>query len=433
MAATGAVYLSTVPYYTDIETREILATEVDIRDEEGSILDILEMTGRYKSSKNKEFFNYTNDWLYEKATVDDLDGVTVAAGATGVVTLSAGSTLPRVTEVLMTKNGKLGLVQSIAGQDVTVYAIDELVLVDAEDVFFPTNAKAEGTGSTYMRTGDMTKRSNQLQFFSTKVGTTDLALGSRLEVNWDGADYFFRREQHNAFIKHRADVAYAFITGKKATAEDVDGNDVLLTRGLNSYIVDYGGIDQTAQNASATNFQLDMADFKTMSRAMDQSRCPKEYWLWAGGDFNASVDDLFVEELKAGGLSYNSFGKGNAKQKAVDLGVNSFTKYGRTYHKSQLPSFDHPNVTVQAGYPTFGYFLPTDKVKGNQGAMLDRISGKYLDLTNSLDGRYREKELGGLATVPTDDRDILEYVYTSIEGLEIVGTEHFTKMTLAAA
>jgi hypothetical protein len=433
MPATGSVYLSTVPYYTnDLETREILKTEIDFADEEGTILDILEMTGRYKSSKNKEFFNYTNTLSYEKAIVEAAGGGTITAAATGVITFTAGSTKPRVTEIMMTSTGALGLVQAVSGNAVTIYAIDEIVLAATDEVTFPSNAKAEGTGAEFMRIAGMTKRSNQLQFFNTKTGTSDLALGSRVEVNWDGKDYYFQKQQHDAFIKHRADVAYAFITGKKATAANAAGDDVFLTRGLNSYVVDYGGIDYTAANAAANAHNIDLVDFRVNSRALDQVRAPKEYWLWAGGDFNASVDDLFVEELSGGAINYNSFGKGDAKKKAIDLGVQSFTKYGRSYHKTQLPAFDHPNVTVDAGYPSFGYFIPTNKVKGTGGESLDRICGRYLDMPKSIDGRYREKELGGLAATPTDERDVLEYVYTSIEGLEIIGVEHFAKITLAA-
>jgi len=48
--------LSTIPFYTDIQKREILSKYIDVHDEFTGIVDLLEMMGQYTATDNKEFF-----------------------------------------------------------------------------------------------------------------------------------------------------------------------------------------------------------------------------------------------------------------------------------------------------------------------------------------------------------------------------------------
>jgi len=52
---------------------------------------------------------------------------------------------------------------------------------------------------------------------------------------------------------------------------------------------------------------------------------------------------------------------------------------------------------------------------------------RYLEMADGVNSRFREKMLGGLAPIPTSDTDTLDIVYTSIEGLQVAGAEHFVK------
>jgi hypothetical protein len=55
---------------------------------------------------------------------------------------------------------------------------------------------------------------------------------------------------------------------------------------------------------------------------------------------------------------------------------------------------------------------------------------RYLEMPDGVNSRFREKMLGGLAPTPTSDTDTLDIVYSSIEGLETVGNEHFIKYSV---
>ena len=48
-----------------------------------------------------------------------------------------------------------------------------------------------------------------------------------------------------------------------------------------------------------------------------------------------------------------------------------------------------------------------------------------------FDAKYRELLLGGLAPTPTSSESVLEIVYESRQGLEVLGSEHFAQITLA--
>jgi hypothetical protein len=52
---------------------------------------------------------------------------------------------------------------------------------------------------------------------------------------------------------------------------------------------------------------------------------------------------------------------------------------------------------------------------------------RYLEMANGVNSIYNEKILGGLAPIPTSDTDTLDIVYSSIQGVETVGNEHFVR------
>jgi len=233
-------------------------------------------------------------------------------------------------------------------------------------------------------------------------------------------------------MKHRAKIGNAFLMGKKVIAADAAGGAVPMTRGLNSYVVDYGVTTTASSGTGVVN--MDKADWRAFSRALDAAKSPDEGHLWVGGDMSASIDDVFDGLLASGGVKYDAFGKGSSKAKAVDMGIQSFTIYDRTYHKKKLAAFENSGTTSAAGsvYPDVAYFVPSGQVGTMDGSSANRIQGRYLNLPNGLSGRYHEIETGGLAETPTDRTSVLGYSHKSWEGLDITGPEHFGRFKLSA-
>jgi hypothetical protein len=272
-----------------------------------------------------------------------------------------------------------------------------------------SNAYAEGTGSNQMRKSDLIKRSNKLQIFKTKTSITDIAYGSKIEVEFKGKPYYFLKQQHDAYLKHRMDILYAILFGRESAGlTDAAGNAINTTRGLRDTIVNAGGIS----SATATGNTVTLADLSALSRLMDANRCPSEYLLWAGADFDNSFDSTITAatQFVNGAINYASFG--GKKDVAIALGVNSISAFGRTFHKKRLNALSHPQITSVGGATVFSkeaYLVPAGKIKVEQGGgQVDRMMMRYLEMPDGVNSRFREKMLGGLAPTPTSDTDTLE-------------------------
>lgn len=431
-------FLSSVSFTNTLEQREILKSVLDIYDEEASMLDVMDWTGKAKASAQTEFFTVSNNFLYATATVKTLTTAGAAGASASIVFTGATSVKPVVGELVLFPNGIVGYVSALDSATdftATVKPVNSADIIPAvavaQKIPFFSNAYAEGTASNQMRKSDLIKRSNKLQIFKTKTSITDIAYGSKIEVEFKGKPYYFLKQQHDAYLKHRMDIGYAILFGREsASLTDASGNPINTTRGLRDTIVNAGGI--TSNVASAGTVAL--TDLSALSRLMDANRCPSEYLLWAGADFDNGFDTTITAATQFinGSINYASFG--GKQEVAIALGVNSIHAYGRTFHKKRLSALSHPQITSIGGATVFSkeaYLVPAGKIKVEQGGgQVDRMQIRYLEMADGINSRFREKMLGGLAPTPTNDTDTLDIVYTSIEGLETVGNEHFVKYSI---
>jgi hypothetical protein len=432
-------FLSTVSFTNTLEQREILKSVLDIYDEEASMLDLLDWTGKSKASAQTEYFTVQNNFLYATATVKTPGTSAGSAGASVDITcVGATSVKPVVGELMLFANGVVGYVSAVSSATDFVITVKPVNSADAipaaatgAKLSFMSNAYAEGTASNQMRKSDLIKRSNKLQIFKTKTSITDIAYGSKIEVEFKGKPYYFLKQQHDAYLKHRMDILYSVLFGRESAGlTDAAGNAINTTRGLRDTIINAGGITSN----TATGGTIALTDLQALSRLMDANRCPSEYLLWAGADFDNQFDTnvTAATQFINGAVNYASFG-GN-KDVALSLGVNSLYAYGRTFHKKRLNALSHPQITSTAtnvNYTKEAYLVPAGKLKVEQGGgQVDRMQVRYLEMPDGINSRFREKMLGGLAPTPTSDTDTLDIVYTSIEGLETVGNEHFVKYSI---
>jgi hypothetical protein len=432
-------FLSTVSFTNTLEQREILKDVLDIYDEEASMLDVLDWTNRSKASAQTEYFTVQNNFLYAMATVKTPGTSAGAAGASVDITIVGSTSVkPVVGELILFANGVVGYVSAASSATDSVLTIKPVNSADAipaaatgAKLSFFSNAYAEGTGSNQMRKSDLVKRSNKLQIFKTKTSITDIAYGSKIEVEFKGKPYYFLKQQHDAYLKHRMDILYTVLFGRESAGlTDAAGNAINTTRGLRDTIVNAGGI-----SSSTATSTIALSDLSTLSRLMDANRCPIEYQLWAGADFDNNFDTAIssTSPFLNGGINYASY-NGN-KDIPLTLGIQSFNAYGRTFHKKRLTPLSHPQITSTATntiYAKEAYLIPAGKIKVEQGGgQIDRMQMRYLEMSDGINSRFREKMLGGLAPTPTSDTDTLDIVYSSIEGLETAGNEHFVKYNLA--
>lgn len=452
MPKTNSAYLSAVDF---LNRRDILSSLFDIYEEEMTVMDLMELTGKAKPTDQPEYHNFVNDWLYKPATVAS---ATLAASLTtdaddysvGTITLTSAADAPIIQELgMQPATGSIFLVTNVVGAVVTVKSLNTVTSGDAaytanwtanDTIVFFSNAYGEGTSANENRKSGMIKESNYIQIFKTKHTITDLADASKIELEFNGKPYYGYKQSYDAYRKHEMDRMYAFILGKKGKTFDKDGNVVYTTEGLDHYISDNGGILQTVASAGV----VDKNEFRTLARAMDKSRCPSEYWMWAGGEFDNEVDDLFgtITETTQGGIQYNSFGRGNAKKKAIELGVNSVYLYGKSFHKKRLSALDHQKVTWVndnsgnnvSKYPGYAYMIPTGQISvetaQKKREKKDRFCLRYMVQSNGQTSRFRETHTGALAEVPTNDVAELGITLQSTEGLMGLGVQQFARVDM---
>lgn len=429
-------YVSSISF---MDQREILNKVLDLYDEEETIVDIMQAMNRYVPTAQTTFNYHVNTRVHSAAELGVLEAAP-AAGAASTITLTGGSVKPRVGDMMLTAGRYRSLVTAVSGNDVTVKPVNNTViaheaLAAGDKVTFFSNAYAEGTSVSEGYIYPTLQYANNVQIFKGDFSVTDLQAMTQVEVEFGGKPYYFIKGQNDALKRFKMDVAYGLLLGEKsASLTDANGKTVLTTQGLEKTIRG-NGIDLPLDTATTAAFQ---ADFKDFNRALDQARAPMEYMLWCGPSIGNYFDDWLTEKegVKAGGVVYNSFNGIGGKERAIQLGFDSFRMYDRTFHKKKLYALDNPELTAATDftYPDTVMFIPANKIKTEYDTeSKDRLRVRYLESTSPVNSGvnsayangFYEILTGGLAPIPTSKEMRLDISYTSWQGLEVLGAEHF--------
>lgn len=451
---TNKTYISSITF---MDQRDILEEALDVTGEDASVLDIMEITGRFKVTDVPTYDHFENTYRYKSATISAIDA-TLNGDTNEILEMTITSdqyngeeqSLPVVNELAMFQNKQIGLVTSVnkATRVVQVTplsanAADALnpagtPTTTGETVIFFSNASSEGSDDPEGRKPKWNRSQNRIQIFKTANEITDLQKVSKIEVNYKGQPHVMYKLQHDTLMKHRSDIAHGLLVGKQATITDPNtSSPVHFTQGLRRYILGGDGLVNTSGGvdlplASAVT----QANFRTISRALDKRGAPKEFWLWAGGDLRADLDEvlLAIPGIDVG-VVYNSWGSADGKKRALDYGVNSVKLYGRTFHIKDLIAYDNPEVfgATNFDFAAEGYLIPTGKIKSDAGgSMSERLCVRYMS-GDGTDLKHLETVTGKLAPIPTDTTAVLKFGYQSVMGLQALGIRQFGIFSKAAA
>lgn len=421
-----------------IDQREILKDVLDIFDEMNQVVDIMEAMGKYVVTSQEEYNLHVNTRLSQTAEVAGAEAAP-SAGATTDIVVTAGSVKPRLNDILLSPARNRMYVTAVVGNTITVKPVNEDLAAHEE---FTGGELLANISMAYPEGSDIQKgyiyptsvQSNNIQIIRGEFSTTDLQAATKQEVEFQDQPYYMIKGVEDAFNEMRLKVAFTWIFGERSKGlTNAAGDPILATHGLEKSVIDHGVV--LPLDSADTNADFE-ADFYAMSRAIDQVRGPKEYWMWNGPDVNNKFDDWLGtrDGYTNGGVVYNSFsGIGaDAKKRAVEWGFDSFKQYGRTWHKKPLEAFDNLEVSVPAGYPKTSIMIPMNKVKvDHNSGMIDRFRIRYLEAAkdnrlglNRTD-QYYEIVDGGLASAPTNQEMKFRVSWTTHQGPEFAGLEHF--------
>lgn len=439
-------YISSTAF---LDQREILNKILDVTNEESSFLDVMELTGRSNPTSVPTYHHFVNQELYLLATAASSPtaaaSINVTIDATAYAYVNAG-------DLVLLVDGKVGYLYSKNGSNaITIKSVDatNLTVTTADKLSFFSNAAGEGSLSPDARKWNVTKYQNQVQTFKAKFQITDIQKASKVEVEFQGKPFYMYKGQHDSLLKFRGDISAALMFGKiSATAAfdgtnnsgfpsgtsaqliDSESNPVSTTMGLDQYATLYGY--NTTTYGSGTVITTDK--LMELTKALNKLRAPQEYFLFSGSTGTIAFDNYLNAMAGTSTVGTNSTISNamrfNVSGKEIDLGIDTFKIYGRTYHRKYLPILDHQNIVNYTSTHALSdsiYGVPSTKQKTVDGQMLDRIQVRYM-AGDGLDLKYREILLGGLAPVPTNERSVLEIHYQSTQGLQVLGANHLFKI-----
>ena len=429
-------YISSLSFlqHSFVQGREILSSVLDVQNEEEGFLDVMQALGKLKPTSQPVYHAFVNEALYKDNSIEVKTAGSGTGSQAGIPTVGVGNA--RVGDLMMGASGQVYLIKAIATNgDIDFTPVDGAgVAADygagSKLVVF-SNAQGEGSGSPDPIKYGLTKQSNRVQIFKNKYRISDVAKASKITVEYKGKPYFMYKGTYEALQRFRGDISNAlmfgqgsgdFYAGANVGDMSIGGNAVQTTNGLKQELKNGGILNSGSPYDHGSDV---LATLSTLTAALNKARAPKDYWMWLGTSANIAIDNA-LNGLNATGLTGARF---SVDGKNIDLGVDKFSLYGRTWNKKQLSILDHNELGSTVTGSGEIYLVPTGQVKtAGGGGSQDYLQVRYLE-GDGNNFSFRETLTGGLAPTPTSADSILDVNYQAIMGLEVLGKEHCALVT----
>lgn len=394
------------------------------------ITGLMELLGSKKETTSQTFEHYEETLLHNHFTATiasselEIDnGFTDGSG-------DAGNSALRDGDLILGADNSMYYVTTVLGNDndFTVKDMNGAVVASKANQAYAIvgNAYAEQTGQPVGITPRVTQYQNKCQIIkeSFTVSGSEATNAVYVKVNSPefGSGYLWylqgEADTYQRFLDYSE---LAMIIGQAGdgtltdAATDAGTGTVVTTEGLLPFIENKG---QTMDLGSSA---ITMADFDAAVKSLDKYRGAKEMALYAGINLSLDIDDLLASQgaYAAGGANYGTFA--NNKDMALNLGFNSFTRGGYTFHKKTYDLFNRPDLLGGTGfsYNGYGICIPMDTQKdAKSGESIPSLRMRY----KAANGYSREMEhwLTGSAVLQnkTSEKDELRCNYRTERGFE---------------
>ena len=406
------------------------------------ITGLMELLGSKKETSAQTFEHYEETFLHNNftAAISGSGGITII-DPTDTDTDNATANLQGAV-----RDGDL-----ILGASGTMYycsktstSPDEIVLKTVSDGDIATsgadtefsivgNAYAEATDQPEGLTPKVHHYSNKCQIIkeSFVVSGSEATNAVYVKVNSpeSGTGYLWylqgEADTHQRFMDY-SELAMIVGSAGDGTLSNADGDEdgsaaanklrqVATTEGL------LGFMENKGQSMDLGSSAITMADFDAAVKSLDKYRGAKEMALYAGINLSLDIDDLLASQgaYAAGGANYGTFA--NNKDMALNLGFNSFSRGGYTFHKKTYDLFNRPDLLGAAGfkYNGYGMCIPMDSQKdARSGEKIPSLRMRY----KAANGYSREMEHwltgGAVLQNKTNGEDKLQCNYRTERGFE---------------
>jgi len=396
------------------------------------ITGLMELLGSKKETSAQTFEHYEEAFLHNTFTG-------AIAGGSGVCTIQADGLVSnynalREGDLLLGGSGTMYYVSEPKASETDTTATLKTVsngslAANGADTAFSIvgNAYAEQTDQPTGLSPRVHHYSNKCQIIkeSFVVSGSEATNAVYVKVNSPehGTGYlWYLKGEADTYQRFQDYAELAMIVGQKedgtlfdGTANDGSGGKVNTTEGLLQFMETRG------QSMDLGSSAITMADFDAAIKSLDKYRGSKEMALYAGIDLSLDIDDLLASQgaYAAGGANYGTFA--NNKDMALNLGFNSFSRGGYTFHKKTYDLFNRPDLLGAAGfkYNGFGMCIPMDSQKdAKSGEKIPSLRMRY----KAANGYSREMEHwltgGAILENKTNGKDELRCNYRTERGFE---------------
>ena len=288
-----------------------------------------------------------------------------------------------------------------------------------------SNANPDGSGARASLISKPLMFSGNVQVFRDDYNISGTEIANKISFEGpDGKPYYYSVGEMQALMRFRQGVMFGLLLNPATTQADASGNPVPVSQGLLS-LIEQDGINY----ALSTGGQFGITDFEEICLALDAEAVGNEMNFYVGNQLGMQVTNSLANSMKNGGIVYNTFGGGDkGKQKAIDMGFDSFTLNNRTFHMQKLSAFNHPQVTALPGFSTFasgGFMCPVDKmVDAKSGGEINSMMLRYKVGPDGVDRRYRSTKID--FTITAIDKTSISHFGEL--GLDIVGRNRFVRV-----
>jgi len=425
-----------------------------------SFSDYTELSGRVEATDNLVYYNWETGLLKRPVKI-----ATIVAGSTQglvTITLDAADAYTNVSsingnfdrsplktgDVIMTRDEISGYVVSKTGSGAaTQYVIQRRdgvsdTLLDSltsqmnanvrlitYTIFSPEGSRSPEEGID----APMFRLKNQVQTFRSVDRITG-DVDTVKSFNIKGQTKFLSHKRIMQEWEHRLDVNRAMMLGAggQVTLPGTGPGTGLarLTTGLLPGVRQQGATFEYDFNGGYTAADIDALDAQNIANYAGNS-----FTLFEGFQHGSAFQKGIVAQVGAGAaaIDYTAFGKGDGKQKAIDMGFRSVTTAnGITYHRQTAGIFNEPGVTAEPGYrfPKLAIFVPgaEQKITTERNGEREQLMVPSLRLlhTVSSDGiarRFYSFTPGGLEVDGIDNKNLETFTQ---QGIQVVNLRNFT-------
>ncbi len=393
------------------------------------ITGLLEMMGSKKECTNGTFEHFEESLIHDYITVTAVN-ITAKTGDLVLGSTTVAAQPVRPGNVLRNASGLTLHVSAVAQDggnvDVTVYNyananIGNLAGADLKFAIIGTEY-TEGSGQPLTLTPKVTQYTNTTMIIKESFQVSGSEASNVSYVKVDGGYLWYLKGEADTYKRFLDYAEMQLVLGKKySNASAAPGGAITGTEGLMDFI-DNGGIKGTLDSA------ITMDDLDDTIKQLDKFRGSKENALMCGINLSLDIDDIIGAKMgSASGASFGTFG--NDKDMAVNMGFNSFSRGGYSFHKKTYDLFNHPSLGEGLSLAGDGIIIPMDSQRDAKGGdMIPSLRMRY----KAVPGYSREMEhwLTGSAVLAnkTNGDDVLNCNYRTERGFEGFGANRFVHL-----